>query len=535
MFPGRPASFDAIFHITNIAQFSKIIGEGDLPVVWMNSFANYGIPIGLFTHQLTNYIGGLIVLIIHDPVTSYNLLTLVAIFLSNIFLYLFLRFYFSPLASFLGTFIFTFTPYHIFNIYVRGAMPEVFSGIFLPLILVSLYLLIIKRKTYGFFLLTIFITGLTLTHPMMLVVYSFFFIPYLIFLLIISNLSKALKIKIFITSSVFMLLGILICSYFIIPLNLEIKYFYYGLEKSHLNADSYLSLTNFFSSQWYYFTNTEIFPRGHIILFGLLETIILILGLIYILYKKILQKSKEDIKILFFALITVTLTIFLMTKYSDIFFQKIFFLNSIQFPWRFLSILIFIPPIIAAFLYNKFPKKIIALLFVLIVVYFSFPQLYGKNYNVYPIQSYFFAKENAHSVLMNTIWTGRSEDYPNKNKQGEIIGGTGKIVKQTIRNSSRDYQIDAKTSLRMVDRTFYFPGWNVYVDNVKTNIEFQDSNYRGVITYDVPVGNHSVTVIFEDTKIRLLGKILSVMSFGLFIILFFFRKRICKGSNIFKN
>src|ERR1035437_10133493 len=187
LFPGRPATFDSNFHITNIAQFSKIIGGGEFPIVWMNSFANYGIPMGIFTHQLTNYLGGAIVFLTHDPTVSYNLLVFIAIFLSNIFLYLFLRFYFSPLGSLLGTFIFCFTPYHIFNIYVRGAMPEVFSGIFLPLILIALFLLIIKRKTYAFFLLTLFIVGLTLNHPMMLIVYSLMFIPYLIFLLIISK------------------------------------------------------------------------------------------------------------------------------------------------------------------------------------------------------------------------------------------------------------------------------------------------------------------------------------------------------------
>ena len=132
LFPGRPANFDSHFHITNIAQFSKIIGSGELPVIWMNNFANYGIPMGIFAHQLTNYLGGVITFVTHDPTTSYNILVFIAIFLSNLFLYLFLRFYFSPLASFLGTFMFSFTPYRIFNIYVRGAMPEVFASIFLP-------------------------------------------------------------------------------------------------------------------------------------------------------------------------------------------------------------------------------------------------------------------------------------------------------------------------------------------------------------------------------------------------------------------
>ena len=531
MFPGRPATFDAVVHISVIAQFSEIIKAGEFPVIWMNNFANYGIPVGRFTHQTTNYLGGLITLFIHDPVLVFNLLTFAEVFLTNILLYLFLRLYFSPLASFLGIFIFCFTPYRILNVYTRGALPDVFAGIFLPLILVVLYLLIVKKKLYAFFLLTLFIVGLTLTHPMMLVVFSSLFVPYLIYLLIVSNLSIKSRIKIFVASTFFMLLGLLICSYYAVPLNLEIKYFYFGLEDSHQMANSYLAFMNFFSTKWYYFTNTEVFTRGHIILFGLIETVTLILGFVYFLYKKIVKKNKENMQILTFCLIVAALMIYFTTQYADIFFQKLFFLNNIQFPWRFLSVLIFIPAIVAAFLYDRFPKRIIFVVVIMVVAYFSFPQIYGKNYTMYPIQSYFITKENVHSVEMNTIWTGKSEDYPDKDKQGEIIEGTGKIVNQTLRNSSRNYQVAATTPLRMVDRTFYFPGWNVYIDNVKTNIEFQDPNYRGVITYRVPAGFHAVKVVFENTKVRSIANGMSILF--LFITIALFVRRKCIGKYIF--
>ncbi|MBU2632445.1 hypothetical protein KKG52_01900 [Patescibacteria group bacterium] len=533
--PGRPATFDSSIHISNIAQFSKVIEQKEFPVVWLNNTANYGLPIGIVAQQFTSYLGGLLNLITNNPITTYNLLIFIAIFLSNIFLYFFLRFYFSPLASFLSTFIFTFTPYHILNIYIRGAMVEFFSGIFLPLILISFFLLIVKRKFSAFFLLTLSIAGLTLTHPMMLIVYSFLFIPYLFFLLIISTLPKASKIKLMITSFIGILLGLFISSYYIFPLNLEIKYFYYGLTKNHFEKDYYLSFINFFSYQWYYFTDKEIFVRGNFIIFGLLETIILILGLLYVFYKKILKKSKDNINILSFILIVAILIIFFTTKYSDIFFQKIFFLNNIQFPWRFLSVLIFIPPIIFAFLYDLFSKKIIALLLISIVAFLSFGQLYGKNFSIYPNKSYLSSKENLYSIQMNTIWTGKSENYPDREEQGGIIMGKGEITRYVLKNSSRNYDVYANTPLRMIDRTFYFPGWNVYVDNVKTDIEFQDPNYRGVITYNVPAGKHTVLVAFEDTKIRLFGKILSIISLSLFFVLFFLRKRLSKIFNIFKH
>ena len=142
------------------------------------------------------------------------------------------------------------------------------------------------------------------------------------------------------------------------------------------------------------------------------------------------------------------------------------------------------------------------------------------------MQTYFFSKENAHSILMNTIWTGKSEDYPDKNQQEKIIEGQGKIINAVIKNSSRNYQIQASTPLKMEDLTFYFPGWNVYIDGVKTNIEFQNPSFRGVITYTVPAGKHDVFLNFEDTKIRLFGKILSLIFLTLFVVLIILRKRV---------
>lgn len=526
LFPGRPATFDSIVHITIIAQFSKIIAGGSFPVTWMNNLANYGLPMGIFIQQLTSYLGGTITFLTHNPTASYNLLIFVSIFLSNIFLYFFLRLYFTPLASFLGTFIFNFTPYHIFNVYVRGDLAEIFSSIFLPLILISLYLLIARRKTLALFFLALLICGLALTHPMMLVIYAYLFIPYLFFLLFTTKLPKYTQLKLLIASFLAILVGLLIAGYYLLPLVFEIKYFYYGIMGNHIKINNFLSLGNYFDPRWYYFTKNEIFTRGHVLQLGLIETATLITGFVYLIYKKFIQKSKQNIKILYFALISAALLIFFTTEYSSLFFQKIFFLNSLQYPWRLLSGLIFFPPVVAAFLYDQFPKKLVLVLVIFLVALFSFPQLYGKNFSLYPTQSYYGSKENVQSVLFNTIWTGKSEDYPDKNPQAEIIEGKGKITAETLKNSSRTYIVDAQTNLSMVDHTFYFPGWTVFVDGVKTNIEFQNPEYRGVITYKVPAGVHEVVIVFEDTKVRLLGKIISLIALITLFILFILRKRI---------
>ena len=119
-----------------------------------------------------------------------------------------------------------------------------------------------------------------------------------------------------------------------------------------------------------------------------------------------------------------------------------------------------------------------------------------------------------------------SQNYPIKVKQYDVIGGQGKITPSKLKNSSRTYIIDAKTSVQMVDYTFYFPGWKAYIDDKQTMIQFQDANYRGLIEYNVPPGRHSVTLRFEDTLVRFLAKLASILSIFSFLTLLIFRNKL---------
>ena len=94
-------------------------------------------------------------------------------FISIVFL-LFLRLHTNIRGALLGVFLFHLAPYRILNIYIRGAVPEFFAGVFFPLVLIALYKWIKEEKKQGLFVLVIAISGLLLTHPFTLVIYSFF-------------------------------------------------------------------------------------------------------------------------------------------------------------------------------------------------------------------------------------------------------------------------------------------------------------------------------------------------------------------------
>jgi hypothetical protein len=532
--PGRLASFDAPFHITNIAQFQLALQDGDFPVVWMDGVANYGLPMSIVAHQLTNYLGGVFTFFTSDPVLSLNVLSFIGIFLSSIFYYFFLRIYFRPVPAFAATFLYTFSAYKIINFYIRGAVPELFSGIFLPLMLIGMYLFIKRDRLNGFFLLAIATFLLALNHPMMLLIYAFIYFPYLVFLLVTKDDRIDLKqirhrkiVKKLLATALAMGIGVGMASYYIVPLNLEIKYFYYGLVNNHLTPNNYLDFSDFLTVNWQYFTASEVYTRGHIIQFGAIESVGLLLGLGIVIWKHIIKKDRT-VGIVEYTVATSVILILFTSPIVDILYANISILSNIQFPWRMLSALMFLAPIVYAYIFNKYVREVFVLGFIGIVAYMYFPQLYGKNYVAFDTSEYYFTPYNHHSVLMNTIWSGKTEEYPVKSIKPAVIEGMGTIVQRDQRNSSRTYKINATTPIRMVDYTFYFPGWKATVDGVEVPIEFQDPKYRGVITYPVPQGEHIVQLTFEDTKVRLLGKMLTIFFSVLLCTMVLIRKRLMR-------
>ncbi len=518
---GRPATFDAPFHITNIAQYSAALRAGDFPVYWLNGFANFGLPIGIVAHQLPSYLGAILNLLLNNPTLSFNILVFVGIFLSSLFYYFFLRLYFPPLASFLAIFMFNFAPYRILNAYIRGAEPEIFSNIFLPLILISVYKIILKRKLVWVFAFVISVSLLSLTHPMNLLIYTSVFGPYILFCLWQNkNLRQSIKDFLILLGGGLIALGM--AGYYLLPLNLELKYFYIGLTKNQLAPNHFLNYLNFFTERWEYETAVDKITRGHIVQIGLVEIVLFAIG-IGILINTIAKKRKFGL--VEYSVITGLLVLFFTTSFSSAIYDNFLFLGNIQFPWRMLNAFIFIPPIIAAYLFSRWRNLILVILFVGVIVAFRSQQLYGKDFKVYPDRNYYFTQLNVHSDLMNTIWADKPQNYPIKTKQYNIIGGKGSVEDETINNSRRDYRINAKDEVRMVDYTFFFPGWKVHIDGKETPIQFQDANYRGLITYMVPEGKHNVTLGFYDTKIRLIGKLVSITSIALFLALIIFRKR----------
>lgn len=526
--PGRAITFDGHIHMATIAQFATAIKEFELPVRWSNNFANYGLPLPIFAHQIPAYLGAMFEILLNNPVMSFNLVMLIGVIGSSIAFYLLLKQYTDTTFALIGSLIFNFAPYRIINIYIRGALPELFASMFLPMILIGIIKWFRDKKPSAIITCTLGITGLALTHPMLLFPSSLVFLSFVVYYNWPLNKNWLNLLKF----GAACLVAAGLASYYLLPLLLESKYFYIGQAQDIFVSHSFLGISNYFQEKWFYYLGHP-GPRGDHIIFGLIESIILVVGFGIALFNFIKTKRFKLIQLL----MTISLLlVFLTLSVSKFLYENIFLLGNLQFSWRIIGLLLFIPPFLLVIIGHKFIKNkklgiMIGVIVLAMVLFYRIPQLYQKNSTVYDISNYYFVHANLHTQNLNTIWSDNSENYPLKTRQFEIIEGEGKVEQILLKNSKRLYQVKTSQELSMVDYTFYFPGWKVFADGKEVLIEFQDPEYRGLITYQLPVGEYLVEVIYTNTKIRSLGYLLSVLSGFIFLVLvFLIRKNSTKIS-----
>lgn len=515
-----------------MAQYASAIADGDFPVRWTNDYANYGMPLPLYAHQLPAYLGAFLILIGFSTQSAFIVLLTLCVIGVSVATYAFLRTFSSIHLAFTATVIGSFFPYKILNIYTRGALPELLASIFLPILCFSFYLISKKKYVYGSVMLFSSLFLLAITHPMMLLV---FFIPAVAyFLLTLEHKNKILLKNQLSVVTISGILGMCAASFYLMPLVLEMKYFYQANIHDGISYDKFLAVKQLFDPSWYY-TYTHSGPRGNYITLGTIEFAILVFAVFLSLSqlikavrrKKIGEQLSKHKQLLVWTAVACV-SILLLLPISKIVYDTLPMLSQLQYPWRFLSSLQFVIPILFVLVAQQisiFSKPLFLIAITVLVLWLRIPELYGKNYVDQSNTDFAFTRSNLHSVNLNPVWTGNSESYPVREAQMAVLDGQADITYSNVKNSHREYTVKSVTPTRMIDYTFYFPGWEVTNNGEKLVIEYQDHVYRGLITYTIPAGENNIVVAYKNTKVRLFANLVSAISFVVAGIYFYTQKQ----------
>lgn len=498
---------DAFLHLSRLILFDNSLREGCFYPRWIQDLAyGYGMPLFNYYPPFAYYFADVFhILGVGFPEAIVT--TFIAGFvLSGIAMYLFAREIIGDIPALVAAVAYIYAPYHLLDGYVRGAMPEFLAFIFLPLVYYSILKANSRANYYP--LISLSYALLILTHN----ITAFISTPFIFLFILLQK--ERLK------TTAFLLLGLGLSAFYWLPAIAELGYINSSTTFNY--AEHFVYFFQLFEKKWGFGEslpgpNDEMsFQIGNIhLIFSLLT--------LYILYRG----NKRLKKYVAYFTAVFLISIFFSLHYSKPLWDFIPFFDFVQFPWRFLFIASFAASILAASFLTIFRKKMeikaFSLLIASLFILYSAPVLYiipapDDELELYTYQS---LKEfgptttvGEHELLPR--WVGNYSELRNRDR----ISWPPGIIPQ---GCNRYYMEDNFTHAQNITLPiFYFPGWEVEINGARALLSPDKS---GLITFYVPEGYNRITISFEDTKIRTLARILSLLS-TFFLVGYLFKNRI---------
>ena len=240
--------------------------------------------------------------------------------------------------------------------------------------------------------------------------------------------------------------------------------------------------------------------------------------------------------LLILGLVGVTLaSIFMIHMKSSFIWAKLPILWYMQFPWRFLAISIFLLCLLSGllvYLAGKY-KYVLGIILVLIsfalTINYFVPKAWLNITDTDKFSGISWEKQLTISIFDYLPIYAKLPPYSKAPDLPEVLKGNVKFLEY---KKGSDFQIGAVEALndaRIRLPLFDFPGLEVKVDgNIVPHINNDCTGERyclGLITFDLPVGQHLVEARLTNTFVRKSGNIITLVSFGVIIYLAIKSKR----------
>ena len=513
--PGLPITHDGQDHVARIANFYKNLQEGNIIPRWAGNLNwGYGHPILEFLYPLPSYIATLFHFLGFSLIDSVKIVFGLGMVLSLLFMYLWLSSFLGEIPAVLGAILYTYAPYRFVDLYVRGDIGENLAFAFIPLTLYFLYKLYKDQKYKYSIFGAISLALLILSHNAISLMLMPFILAYCFYLIWLSKFNKYL-----IVNTLFLILiGFALSSFFWIPGLFEGKYTLRNIVTHGSYVGRFVSFKDLLYGEWSYGGSGQFTAQ-----LGISSW----LGLLFspfAFFHYYRKKNKNYILIPVLIIISL-LALFLMLKESNFIWSRFILLQNFQFPWRFLAVTVFTTSVLAAYLIFITPqkfKKIIFALLLLIILFQSKDYIKANGYLQNP-DKFFTGVYNSTTDTgeSSPIWSVRFMEKAPK-AYLELLDGDANITETKRMSTYHAYNVEVKKKTLFAENTLYFPGWEIKANGVPQNIEFQNKDYRGVMTFHLDKGSYVVESIYKETKLRAIADaisaavILNIIGFLLF-------------------
>ncbi len=497
-----------------VLQMDKCFKDGQIPCRWVPDLGyGYGYPLYMYYSPFAYYVMEFFHLIGFSILGSIKIEIILTFVVSGLGMYFLAKELWGKWGGVVSSVFYVYAPYRASDAYTRGAIGEITAFAFFPLIFWSVLKFIKTEKWKYLLYLSLSYGGLLLTHN----ISSLIFTP-IIGLWILLFLTRQKKWNLIFPLFLYSLVGVGLAGFFIIPAFLEKKYVH--VETMTIGYFNYLahfvSLKQLFLSGHWGYGTSELGPYDDLSFsVGFLHwgysLVVLIIGL--------LKRKKSQLKwlvLVFLALVGLG-SLFMAHQRSVFIWNNLSLLSYLQFPWRFLTIVVFVFSLMAGGLiyYSSKRKIVIAVLSIFLVIYFNYSYFRPERWLNITDQDKFSGQawlyqQTASIYDYLPIWANEPPSEP-AFKEPRFIQGSGQLInyKQGTDWSKGKIQVNSdQAEIRLP--VFYFP--NFVVESNGSKIPINYDNHLGLISFQLPQGEHQFFVDLKNTWIRNLSQLLSILS-----------------------
>jgi hypothetical protein len=180
---GVPETIDGPFHIYRLAALDRAVRAGVLYPRWFPEFAfGYGQPVLNSYGPLAYYWGLPFTALGADAALATKLVLASGLVASALAMYLFGRLHMAPGPALVAAAVYVYLPYHLLNLYARGALAEFLGFVWLPLVLWAFHRLLTApgHKPLWLALAALLSGALVVTHSLSALIFAPFAAVYVV-------------------------------------------------------------------------------------------------------------------------------------------------------------------------------------------------------------------------------------------------------------------------------------------------------------------------------------------------------------------
>jgi hypothetical protein len=536
--------------LARLVEFDSAIRAGDFFPTWSpDLYSGYGSPIFQFYAPLAYYVTEVPVLLGFDYATALKIIQLLALFFSGLAMYRLASTDFSGLVACLGSVFYMIAPYRLVDMFVRHALAEHCAFIWLPLIVWGTERFVSKSSRIGFVTGALATAALIFTHNVMALIG----LPVCVVAgwALASPKHGILSRKAFRAAGIVVAVGVGLAAFFwwsalagrsLTQAEASLTSGYYDFHRHFIQGWQFLDIHWSFGISGGSADNRMPLQIGLPHLIAGLAALAMVLG-------QWQGEGEAGRRRAIWGVVGVCVMgigAFMCCRWSQVLWESLPLVRYVQFPWRFLALVVFGAAICAAAVADWFAAKskrsaIITLLAAIALIMLAYFPYYS--------QAYFFAGDGRTRSVVRVSAAGvedlrsggvlipfgssmstaelqavheratSSDDFlprdvkekPNQPPVEMVRTEGGRVIESTKlgQNHYRSrLQMSASGKAELLQ--FWFPGWQATVGGIPVKTRATGPN--AIVSCDVPAGDHVVEFSYHGLPQRRTGVIISILS-----------------------